>query len=77
MPSVQEHISTVDAHINAFEDQVPKKLFEAWHSDLSVIHEEIAKLQVDMTASLAVLMILSNSTPTEPLFDLFTSTEPP
>lgn len=64
------------ARIDAFEEQVQKRLVEARSSDLSTIQSEIEKLRADMTSSLVALVTLLEMISPAPYFELFTSEEP-
>lgn len=68
----------VDAYIDAFEEQVQKRLAEARPINLSIFYEGLMKFKVNLITSLVALITVHEPTPVdELLFDMFVSEDPP
>lgn len=73
----EQHIATIEAHIDAFEERVQKRLVEARLADLSTFSEKLRKFKANLTTSLATPITAPEPTPIyDPLFYLFDSEDP-
>lgn len=68
---IQDHLSSMDAYIKAFEVRVHQSLSMVRPADLTTIHTEIQQLWTDMTTTLVALVTLPKTILPVPVVDLF------